>query len=372
MPLTKRARRWVLVLSTLGVVGLLLAWWVDRQLEPTRLATTVLDRVGKAQGLRITFEGTPEYALRPEPRLLLRGMQVAAPGEPPFLTAQRAEVSLPWDTLTGGAPVITRIELDAPVFALPGFLRWFDARPPQPFRLPTLTHGIHVQGGRVLGEGFEARVLLLDLPRLQAGEPADLDLNGRYEAGETQFDVVAKLHLDTAGTASAYRTTLSGAFDRHPDKPLPFRLDSRGHLAWVAPLLSVDADALAFGASPTLPRIEGTAYLRRANRLAFGFRGIVREWLAVWPKLPEPLASQTRDLPVQLSYAGARDGSGPLALRVHKPPTTLDATLRVPELREWMAADPAAPLPPIAGTLRTPVIEVEGVRLEGVEATISR
>lgn len=371
MPLSPRARRWVLVLSALAVAALLLAWWVDRQLEPTRLATNVLDRLGRAQGLRITFDGTPEYALRPEPRLLLRGMRVAAPGEPPFLTAQRAEVSLPWDTITGGEPVITRIELDAPVFALPGFLRWFDSRPPQPFKLPTLTRGIHVQAGRVLGEGFEAR-LTASLPRLKAGEPADLDLNGRYEAGETQFDLVAKVHLATAGTASAYRTTISGALDRRPDKPLPFRLDSRGHLAWVDPLLSVDADALAFGASPTLPRVEGTAYLRRANRLAFGFRGTVREWLAVWPKLPEPLASQTRDLPVQLSYAGAKDFSDPLALRVHKPPTTLDATLRVAELREWAAADPASPLPPIAGTLRTPVIEVEGVRLEGVEATITR
>ena len=53
-----------------------------------------------------------------------------------------------------------------------------------------------------------------------------------------------------------------------------------------------------------------------------------------------------------------------------KAPTTLDASLRVPELRQWLSATDASPLPPIAGTLRTPVLVFDGVTLEGVEATV--
>jgi hypothetical protein len=135
-------------------------------------------------------------------------------------------------------------------------------------------------------------------------------------------------------------------------------------------LFSIDADTLALAGDSPLPRLSGKATLRSARALQLGFTGLLRDWPAVWPKLPEPLASQTTNLPVTLGYAGRKDLSDPLSLRVDKPPTTLDATLRVPELRAWLATKSASPLPPIAGTLRTPVLAFDGMTLEGVEAEV--
>ena len=112
MPLSPRARRWSKVAAVFVVVALVLAWWVNRQLEPERLTRTVLDRAGAQLQLDLRFDGRPEYALRPEPRLLLRGFSARGADGKVFLSAKRLEVSLPWATLTGGEPVITRIELD--------------------------------------------------------------------------------------------------------------------------------------------------------------------------------------------------------------------------------------------------------------------
>ena len=47
MPLSPRARRWSKVAAVVVVVALVLAWWVNRQLEPERLTRTVLDRAGR-------------------------------------------------------------------------------------------------------------------------------------------------------------------------------------------------------------------------------------------------------------------------------------------------------------------------------------
>ena len=180
MARSRRARRWLVVLGVLTLLGLVLAWWINRQLEPNRLAATALDRVGKSLQLRFGFSGTPEYALRPEPRLLLPGLTVAGLEGAPFLTAQRAEISLPWDTITGGEPVITRLQLDSPVLRIDGLQRWLASRPKVPFKLPTLTHGLAVHDGTILGAGFAVRALTLDLPRLKQGKAANISATGRY------------------------------------------------------------------------------------------------------------------------------------------------------------------------------------------------
>src|SRR5690606_41897955 len=95
-----RKRRWPWILGVLAGLALLAGWWLDRQLEPARLASTVLSRLGAATGLELSFEGEPDYALRPEPRLLLPGFQARVPGAAaPMFKAARVEVSLPWDTI---------------------------------------------------------------------------------------------------------------------------------------------------------------------------------------------------------------------------------------------------------------------------------
>jgi hypothetical protein len=365
-----RRRRWPVVLGVLVLLGLLLAWWIDRQLEPNRLAATVLDRAGNSLQLRFTFKGTPEYALKPEPRLLLPGLSVAGMDGKPFLTARRAEISLPWATITGGELVITRLQLEQPVVRIAVLQRWLASRPPTPFRLPTLTRGLQMHGATLIGEDFVVDRLTLELPHLRAGEPADLAARGRYTQGSTRLDATMQLHLDTPGLVSAYRLGVAGVLQRQP-KPLAFKLDSRGKFASTDALLSLDADTLALSGDSPLPRIAGKAMLRSSKQLQFGFDGVLRDWPAVWPALPEPLRSQTSNLPVHLAYTGGKDLADPLSLRVDKAPTMLDASLRVPELRQWLSATDASPLPPIAGTLRTPVLVFDGVTLEGVYARFS-
>jgi hypothetical protein len=88
---------------------------------------------------------------------VLPGFSAAALDGKVFLSAKRAEVSLPWSTITGNEPVITRVELDAPVLDLPGLQRWLASRPPSPFKLPTLEKGVAVSGGVVNGDGWSLR-----------------------------------------------------------------------------------------------------------------------------------------------------------------------------------------------------------------------
>ena len=370
MALSRRAPRWLVVLGVLVVLGLVLAWWINRQLEPNHLAATVLDRAGKSLQLRFGFSGTPEYALRPEPRLILPGLTVAGLQGAPFLTAKRAEISLPWNTITGGEAVITRLQLDSPMLRIDGLQRWIASRPEQPFKLPTLTNGAAVRGGTILGNGFAVRALTLDLPRLKQGEAADISGSGRYEQGTTQLDAKVHVALTSAGLASAYTLEASGSLENKP-RPLAFKLDAAGRYATGDTLRTLDADRLELQGDSPFPHIAGKAALRADSRLQFGFDGLLREWPAVWPSLPEPLRSQTRDLPVHLAYLGRKDLSDAMSLHVAKGQTTLDAALQVAALRDWVAATPSSPLPPMAGTLHTPVLEFDGVKFEGVEATIT-
>jgi hypothetical protein len=74
---------------------------------------------------------------------------------------------------------------------------------------------------------------------------------------------------------------------------------------------------------------------------------------------------------VQLSYLGKPDLSDPLSLLVTREPTVLQATLRIAEVRAWLARTDASPIPPINGTLRTPTLKFDGVDLQGVEVEVS-
>src|SRR3990167_4683771 len=96
---TPRKRRWPLYLAVVLALLVGAGLWVNYQLEPNRLARTVLSALGESQGLEISFEGEPSYVLRPEPRLVLPNVVARQPGAAaPLLTAARVEVSLPWDT----------------------------------------------------------------------------------------------------------------------------------------------------------------------------------------------------------------------------------------------------------------------------------
>lgn len=368
-----RKRRWPVYLAVLAVALLLGAWWVNRALEPQRLAATVLASVGESQGLEISFTGTPEYALRPEPRLLLEGVVVRQPGAAaPLLTAARAEVSLPWDTVLGEGPVVvTRIELAKPALDLAALNAWLATRPDTgPVEVPTLTRGLHLSAGTVQGDGWRLQSLSIDLPALSPGKPAKADVAGEFVQGDTTLLFTGPLALETAGLASPLRfegggKLRSGELDVRWSATLDGRLDLTGASS------VLDVAALDFKGESPLPELTGKGRLALGDTLALALAGQLANWPQDWPPLPEPFASAPMPLDYALAYDGATDFSTPLTLVVSREDTRLDSRFSLTELLAWLEDDGGNPLPPLQGTLSTPALVVEGFTLEGVEVQLS-
>lgn len=370
MPLSRRARRWLTVASVALALLLVAAWWVNRQLEPNRLTALVLDRAGKSLNLDIRFKGTPDYALKPEPRLLIPGLSVHGADGVEFLSATRAEISLPWSTIRGDTPVITRIELDHPRLDIAGLQRWMATRPKTPFKVPTLVDGIEIKQGKVTGDGYSISALDASLPTLAADKPAQLTARGKLLRGEMRVDFDAALGIATAGLRSGFDLQAKTKLQRQP-KPLKMDMNSKGSFAFDDALTTLTLDSIAVQADSPLPSFSGRAFVANAARLAFNVDAVLTQWPADWPTLPAPLVSNSNGLPVQLKYRGASDLSAPLSLHVKRDETELDAQVRVPDFMTWMDAGQAALLPPLTGTLRTPSLDFDGIELQGVELEIS-
>jgi hypothetical protein len=362
-------RKWIV----LGVFALLAlsGWWlVQRQLEPERLTTTVLTRLGDSLDLDISFSGTPEYAFKPEPRLQVPNLVVRDPATGKVvLRARRLEASLPWATVKGGDVVITRLDLEEPVLDVDALQRWLASRPKVPFKLPTLTQGAHVTGGTVVGNGWTLEDLDLDLPRLATGAPVDLDfaLRGRRDA--IDLHARGKAHLDAAAASTAYTLGADVELAR-AGKPLAGRVDSAGRLRVGEDAFALQADTLELAGQSPLPTIAGEAWVDQRRQLALGFRGELAAWPADWPVLPPPLGAAKGPYPLVLLYRGATDFTDPLRLGLSVGEARMDAQAKVREMLAWIDAPGASPLPPLTGTVTLPELDFEGATLRGVRAVM--
>jgi hypothetical protein len=362
-----RRGKFILV-AALAFAGM--AWWVDRQLEPHRLTALVLEKAGSSLGLQLSYQGEPDYAFRPEPRLLVPNLLVRDPATgKQILSAKRADISLPWATITGGEPVITRIELDTPSLDLPALRAWLAAQPPTPFKLPTLLKGVHLRDGTIVDEGFRLTTLELDLPRLHATVPAAATASGRFTDGETAFDFDAAIKLKTPGPASDFSLQANGSL-QHSPKPLAFKLDTDGHYQSDATGFSVTMASLALEGDSPLPNLHGKSQALIAEPMRVSFDGVLRDWPKDWPSLPAPVSEKATDFVLRLSYQGASDLTGPIQLHLEKDATLIDANLKLQDIQAWTAATDGTPLPPLAATVKTPRIDLDGIRLEGVEVEL--
>lgn len=369
MAASARARRWWKIAAFAAVVFVVAGWWVNRQLEPNRLTALVLDRAGKTLQLDISFEGQPEYALRPEPRLRVPGLSVRAPGGKEFLFAERAEISLPWATITGGDPVITRVALDRPRLDLVGLQAWLDSRPKAPFELPTLNQGIEIHDGILQADGYRLEALELQLPHLKSGEPASLQAKGRFLRPGTTLDFETQAAIARASGASDFRLDAKLLLANTP-KALHAKLQTRGKFELSDAKSSVSLDAIALQSDSPLPSLDGHGTFGLDQQLRFALAATLRHWPADWPALPSPLAENSDKLPLSLAYSGDKQLSVPMSLRIARADTVLDARLRLPDLLAWMDRPPGSPIPPLAGTLKTPKLMIGGAELEGVEIEI--
>jgi hypothetical protein len=277
---------------------------------------------------------------------------------------------LPWSTITGDEPVITRIELEGMKLDLPGLRLWLAKRPAKPFELPTLSKGLEIIDGAVTDDGYSISKLVLKLPHLKTGDLAKLASSGTFTQGKTEIEFVMDLVAVTPGLESDFTLNGTGALKQSPE-PLKFLLHSDGRYVSADSRFSIDAHALKFvGASP-LPELDGKARFSLGEQMGLDFDGTLVKWPKAWPALPQPLVANTENLPVRISYTGKTDFSDPVSLIVTREPTRLQATLRVAELQDWIAVDNGSPVPPLNGTLSTPSLVLDGVELQGVEIEVS-
>jgi hypothetical protein len=402
-PRRRGRRAWLLVaVVALALLGGLLRW----ASRPQQVAQLVLAQAGRALGLRITAKGITEYTLRGTPQLVLREVTAQREGDAaPVLTAQRLLLSVPWSTLKSRGREITvhRIELDRPVLDIGAMQRWLATRPPSPQRpTPTLTDGLSVTDGRVIGEGWTVEALRADVPRLAPRMPVHADLRGRVVAGETRmpFDVVATrmrpelpAGLGIAGQVAVER----------PEWRMPMDLVVRGvpdvsrEIALHAMVLRANAryvaksGALAFGLGVAgdaryakglhvapfgialrqgrdIPDMRAGGSLDWTSALSMHLDGRILGWPSGWPELPQPIGRPKGPLPMQLDYSGPTDLSGTAGLQLASGRTRFEGRFRLPRILAWLDT-PArgTPLPPLDGRVTTPRLEIPGATLEGVD-----
>ena len=377
--------------------------------QPRNLAPTVLGLAGDALGLEITATGESEYRLRGTPQLVVRGVTAREPGAAqPLLSAERVLIALPWSTVRarGTDLTATRLELDAPVLDLAAFQRWQATRPPGDMPLPTLTRGLQVTRGTVIGQGWQVQELQADLPSLAAGKPLRAHLRGRYVNEALSIPANLQLALtkpeSDAGLGVSGSLTLEGKQWRMPSQlrlsarliaddvfelqravlgasaryvsgetSLPFAMGLAGPLRIDGAAITLQPAALAVRGQDSIPTLDAEGGLTLGKTLQLQLEGQLASWPDAWPALPPPLGQSTSPLPFVLGYAGASDLSGIASLQLQRDDTDFDGRFRLFEVLDWIDA-PAqgSPMPPITGTLSTPRVEISGAVLEGVEIRV--
>lgn len=413
IPPPARKRRWALGLA-LGflVLLLLLAIAIQQLLQPRVATDLILREAGQALGLDIAAQGEPELQLRGTPRWVIRDVSAKLPGTTrELLHAERILLSLPWTTLKSRGQLldIERVEIDAPVLDLAVLADWRKSRPPsEQQRLPTLSRGLRVVQGQVLGNGWKMDGMDIDMPRFAPEQPLAAHLRGRYVARTMQlpFDLhlalsrpanTAALGLagNIAPTASDWkmpmRIRLSAPmhwgdeglrlqpaklaanvrYEGRGGAPIPFALGAYGPARVSNDGLHWPSLSLALRADGVVPNLDATGELDASSELELALDGQIHAWPEAWPKLPAPLSDSRSPLPFTLDYTGPFDFGDVVTLGVRRDATRFNGRFHIRDVLAWRdAASTGSPLPPIDGRLTTPKLEIAGARLEGVDIDI--
>jgi hypothetical protein len=407
-PRNRRASRrklaWALCAALLLLLAMALLWLA----QPARVAGIVLGQAGTALGLEITTSGVSEYRLRGTPMLVVRGLVAREPGAPAaLLRAERVYLSLPWSTLRarGADLTVQRVELDAPVLDLAALQRWRERRPSsqQPARIPTLVDGLHITDGEVLGDGWSIDRIVVALPSLHPERRVAGRVGGRFRNGDTSipFDLqlaLSRIGMDAgvgaSGIASVVtpewrmpmRLTSSGRLHEDNDgfgldrfrlgadashrgggTPLHFVFGIAGPVRYSAGHLLVAPLGLVVRGEGAVPDLDARGEFGWDGAIGLQLDGALAQWPEAWPAVPAPLAEVREPIAFVLDHAGPLDLSGSTMLRVHRDATRFDARFCLPRVLEWVdGIATGTPLPPLDGSLQTPVLHVPGATLEGV------
>jgi uncharacterized protein involved in outer membrane biogenesis len=373
MSLSKSKRRFLIFLAIFGTALAIGAWWVNGQLEPNKLTRTVLGKLGEQLNLKFDFKGEPSYVMKPEPRLIIPNLEVRNPANNVvFFTAKKIEISLPWSTITGDTPYITRIEATSPFIDLPGLRAWQATRPAKPFEVPTFTNGLKVVDGTVQDTGYRIEKIQLELPHLENLQAIDADIAANIAIDKTIIGLAGILTIEKAGLASNFKLQSKQTLTFDKDS-YPYTLALDGNFnAEDSKKFALKADKLQWQSKAPLPNIDGNLDLSiTENSLDFTSQGKIAEWLKEWPVLPAPLNKQTKDIPFLVEYRGKANFSDAFKLQLALQQSKFDSQLKISELQQWVTQTDGSPLPPLSGKFNTPKIELEGVSLEGVSVEIT-
>lgn len=400
-----RARRWFVASVAAVLLLALVAYWGTR---PSRVSALVMSQLGSALGLEISATGASEYRLRGGPRLVLRDVVARQPGAKDVVVrAARIDVAVPWATVrSGGKPLaITHVELDAPVLDLGAMQRWLASRPESEQEMPTLSDGLRVSDGRVIGDGWSVDAIALNVPRVMPERAVDVRVSGRFVDAPMRvpFDLVAQLSKPANGAALTARGTvdveqpdwslashvrLSGPLmigddiriaplrmsmaSRYTatDLDLPFGFAVNGPLRIAGGTIALSPAGVALRGDDVVPDFDGLAALAWTDKASLHLGGLLAQWPDAWPALPPPIGQSTSALPFVLDYAGPSDFSDVARLQVDRDATHFDGRFRLPQILAWIDAKGGAPLPPLAGRITTPQLEVAGAVLEGVDVRL--
>lgn len=380
-----------------------MAVFVSRPQRATRL---ILQHTGRALGLEITASaGT--YRLSGTPFLVVHDVVAREPGaRTPILRARQASLSLPWSTIRarGNDLTVQRIELDRPVLDLAALQHWLQLRPPGKTRMPTLTDGLRIRDGTLIGDGWRLAAIDLRLPTLAPARRVSAHVDARYVSSGLQAPIDVDVVMSTpapdaaigiAGTLAIERpewrmqahVVLSGAMRSGGGLRLqrmklsasarydadathaPFALGAGGTLHFDDGVRLAPA-AISLRAQGLVPTLDANGTLALNDGLGIALDGALATWPAAWPELPAPLGQSRSPLPFKLRYAGSTDLSDITRLQLQRDQASFDGRFRLGDVTGWIDSGSKSPLPPMDGRLEVSRVEIAGARLEGVEATL--
>ena len=181
--MSRRLRLILLVLGGLVLTAVLaVVTAVYLLLQPDRF-TAMLQTQARNAGLELILASPASPTLFPRPALELSGITLNAPGaNASILFAGRGRLTLPWQTLLGGAPVITQLEIDSPRVDLDALQDWLAALPAQPAgappNIPRIDTGVSISRGSVVrGDELLLGDVSLEAGSLISGQPFPLSMS---------------------------------------------------------------------------------------------------------------------------------------------------------------------------------------------------
>lgn len=405
--MSRRLRIWLIALAIIAALLALSLRWIA---QPDRIAAMILTRAGAALGLEITASGASEYRVLGTPMLAVRDVVAKQPGaQSPLLRAKRIYLTLPWSTIRAGGADLTvkRVELEAPQLDIAALQRWLATRPPSETKIPTLTEGLQIVDGQVIGDGWSVQAFDLDLPSLYPDRRVRAQARGRVDAGATRlpFDVHIALTKPAIGAGLGLSGQVSvesdgwklpmkpvlggrlhsgadgigldrmklGATARYVagDSDLPFVFGIAGPLRYREATLSIAPAGSVVHGEGSIPNLNAHGRIAFGDALSLQLAGRLAAWPEAWPALPAPVGASGSPLPFALDYIGKADFSDTAGLRLQRDETRFAGRFRVPEIMAWIdAGTNVSPLPPLDGHVTTPAMEVSGAQLQGVEVVI--